>query len=115
MIIKKKELISEKKEKIRGGRGSADVLNYLKDGDWENIKFISLVKLSPFSSVGEHCHTEDEEFYFICEGSGKAILNGKVFEVESGDAFLCRKDETHGIESYGEGLTFIAVLLKKIE
>ncbi|MCX7830959.1 MAG: cupin, partial [Acidobacteria bacterium] len=77
MIIKKENINMEERNEIRGGKGKARCLNYLKEGDFSKIKFVSLIELEPFSSVGEHKHTEDEEFYFIVEGSGRGFLNGR--------------------------------------
>lgn len=111
MVIKKFCLKSEKRENIRGGKGVAKYFEYIREKEWSKVKFISLIELEPFSSVGEHKHIDEEEFYFIVDGKGYGILNGKKFELEKGDAFLCKKNETHGIEAGENELSFLAVLL----
>lgn len=112
MIIKKSSIKCEEKNEIRGGKGKAKSYLYLKEGDLQNVKFVSLIELEPFSSVGEHPHLHDEEFYIVFEGWGRGVLNGKSFEIEKGDAFLCKRNDTHGIEAGENGLAFLAVLMK---
>ncbi|MFB3851925.1 MAG: cupin domain-containing protein [Acidobacteriota bacterium] len=111
MVLKKSEIRYEERSEIRGGKGKAKSFCYLKEGDMQNVKFVSLIELEPFSSVGEHPHTEDEEFYFVVEGSGRGFLNGKSFDISEGDAFLCRRNDNHGIEAGKNGLKFLAVLV----
>ena len=110
MIIRKNELTFGVRESIRGGAGKALAANYLKENDQQSIRFVSVIELEPSASVGEHIHENDEEFYLVMKGSGTGILDGKQFEVVEGDAFVCKKNHTHGIKASKEGLTFLAVL-----
>ena len=110
MIVKKEELRFQSRANIRGGRGKALAANYLEEGDQLNIKFISLIELEPGTTIGEHLHENDEEFYIVTKGSGTGVLDGQRFALSEGDAFLCKMHHAHGIEASNGGLTFLAVL-----
>ncbi len=113
MIIRKRELKFIRREKIRGGHGKALAANYIEEGALLNVRFISLIELDPGTTIGEHLHDGDEEFYVVTKGTGFGLLDGERFELSEGDAFVCKMGHTHGIEASQEGLTFMAVLSGK--
>ncbi len=48
--------------------------------------FIDVAVLPPGVSIGHHCHSpNEEEFYLILEGSGRMDRNGESFRVPPGD------------------------------
>lgn len=110
MIIRKDDIKAVERENIRGGKGKARMYQYLVEDSQHNIKFISKIVMEPMAVIGEHLHDSDEEFYLVLEGDGSGILDGKSFEIKTGDAFVCKKGHTHGITAGSDGLTFLAVL-----
>ncbi|HNQ77819.1 MAG TPA: cupin domain-containing protein [Acidobacteriota bacterium] len=86
------------------------MFQYLTENGQRNIKFISRLELEPHTVIGEHLHDSDEEFYLVLEGDGKGVLDGESFDLEAGDAFVCKTGHTHGITAGKKGLTFLAVL-----
>ncbi len=62
-----------------------------------NIHVISHAILPPGSSIGYHQHNTREEVYFVVNGEGQITGNGHRFDVEAGDAALCRLGGAHGI------------------
>ena len=110
MIIRRDDIKAVDREDIRGGKGRATMYQYLVENNQHNIKFISRLELEPLTVIGEHLHDSDEEFYLVLEGEGSGVLDGKSFEINTGDAFVCKKGHTHGITAGKRGLTFLAVL-----
>lgn len=59
--------------------------------------FIDLTIVPPGSDIGVHTHADDnEEIYVIISGSGTMVLDGRRFEVASGDVIVNRPGGTHG-------------------
>ena len=116
MIKKFESLPPQMKEKIRGGRGKALVVDYLAAGEMAGVLMASRITLEPGASVGEHPHPETEELYLVLEGEGTGILDGEAFDVGPGDAWLCKAGHTHGLMNDGkEPLAFFAVLTRQGE
>jgi len=110
MIIRKDGIKAIDREDIRGGKGKARMFQYLVENGQRNIKFISRLELDPLTVIGEHLHDSDEEFYLVLNGDGTGVIDGKSFELKTGDAFVCKMGHSHGIAAGKNGLTFLAVL-----
>ncbi len=107
------ELKAQPKEGIRGGRGRASAVDYLRPDEMEGVLMASRITLEPGSSIGEHPHPETEELYLILEGRGTGYLDGEAFDVGPGDAWVCKAGQTHGLQNGLEGpLAFFAVLTR---
>lgn len=65
--------------------------------------------LYPDSSIGYHLHDKDE-VYYVLEGSGELVFNGKKSTVGPGTAILTRPGDSHGLKpAAGGDLTIIIV------
>ena len=111
MIKWRDELQAEQRESIRGGRGRAEAVDYLKAGDMAGLRAASRITLQPGASIGQHLHPDTEEFYLILEGKGTGYLDGEPFPVGPGDGFLVKAGHSHGLENGPAGeLALFAIL-----
>ncbi|MBJ6361089.1 cupin domain-containing protein [Paenibacillus sp. MAHUQ-46] len=62
-----------------------------------NIDFIDYIEVPPGVSIGTHQHGYNEEIYFIVEGSGTMSIEGKEYNVKSGDVIINKINGTHGL------------------
>ncbi|MEW6712799.1 MAG: cupin domain-containing protein [Candidatus Riflebacteria bacterium] len=86
------------KHNVRGGIGEVRCRDYLKmEPDGLPFEAMGLNEMQPGATIPEHCHGDSAEMYYILSGKGTGIHNGSRFNVQPGDAWLCRRGETHGI------------------
>jgi mannose-6-phosphate isomerase-like protein (cupin superfamily) len=57
--------------------------------------------LKPGSAIGYHLQKEDE-IYYVLDGEGEMQMNGKTFNVKTGDAILTRPGSSHGLKVIGD-------------
>lgn len=111
-----KNLTKIDKENVRGGVGKICSRDYLQQCPvGMQFSAFGLNEMQPGATIPEHCHADSAEFYFIVSGQGTGIHNGKTFNVEPGDAWLCQAGETHGILNNlvdGQTLSFVSVFFK---
>ena len=87
-------------ESCHGGRGTIRCRAVLSEGDSERgIQFMHDDLIEPGDSVGEHTHTDSEEIYFVVEGEGRIILDGKEYPVKAGDVSLVKSGHSHGLKN----------------
>jgi mannose-6-phosphate isomerase-like protein (cupin superfamily) len=53
--------------------------------------------VAPNATIGEHAHADDEEIYFVLEGRGTIILDGKRFPIGPGDLAVTSAGHSHGL------------------
>ncbi|MDS9471506.1 cupin domain-containing protein [Sporosarcina pasteurii] len=102
-MIKKPGLI-ETYHCLHGGNGKVLVeRNITREDGIQGLDMLARVSVEVGASIGYHQHVEDSEGYFIVEGEGVFIDNGKVEkEVVKGDfCFIC-KGQGHGIINTGD-------------
>ncbi|HOD41688.1 MAG TPA: cupin domain-containing protein [Candidatus Wallbacteria bacterium] len=101
---------------VRGGEGEVVARYYLNENS-SRLRFnsLNLNEMESGATIAEHKHTGEDEFYFITEGRGTAILNGESFEVGPGDGYMCHSGSTHGILNNitGQKLKFISIFFKQ--
>ena len=67
-----------------------------------NLKLVFRKRaLKPGSGIGYHLQKEDE-IYYVLSGRGEMTINGKSFEITSGDAVLTRPGASHGLKQVGK-------------
>jgi len=95
---------------IHDGRGAARNAPVFGPGDFSTaLRFVNYTELPAGASIGAHTHGDDEEIYFILDGSGRMTINGEPHEVKSGDMVLNRPFWTHGLENTGKGVLRLIV------
>ncbi|MFD1632049.1 cupin domain-containing protein [Pseudopedobacter beijingensis] len=81
--------------------------------DFNNVFRKRILKSN--SAIGYHTQKEDE-VYYVVSGNGQMTLNGKLYNVKSGDAILTRTGSSHGIKNIGkEDLVLIIVYEKMVK
>jgi mannose-6-phosphate isomerase-like protein (cupin superfamily) len=112
MVIQRKEMKTEEKEKMRDGEGVVH-LTYLLDGSKEkNARLFAEITLKPGCSIGYHRHDSETEYFFILSGSGVVNDDGKEVQVTRGDAIITGNGASHSIKNTGsEPLVFYAVIV----
>lgn len=60
---------------------------------------IVAMSLMPGEDIGEEVHPDIDQFFYVFEGEGEAILDGQVNSFEKHDAILVPKGTTHNIKN----------------
>lgn len=82
------------------GEGKIAFCRPFEDKDAEtDLSFVDYVELPPGASIGVHTHGDNEEVYFIVDGTGTMHTNGEDARVSSGDLIFNRRGWTHGLRN----------------
>ena len=112
MIISSEKMKQETKDSMRGGKGSIDILHLVEPPVLRNGRLFAKVTIPPGSSIGEHQHQDETEYYVFLEGEGLAIDNGEENPVKAGDVMITREGGTHSIKNNStDPLVLMAVIL----
>ena len=83
-----------------------------KEGVWDVEPFekngVKLVFFAPRGRDHQTSHDEDE-FYFIVRGTGRLVIDAKMFECASGDAFFVEAGVPHHFENFTDDFVTWAV------
>ena len=75
------------------------------------LSYMSIITLEPGCAIGPHLHSEENEVYYIIEGTGVYYDNGEEYEVQAGDLVVCDLGQSHGLENTGDTtMRFVAVM-----
>jgi mannose-6-phosphate isomerase-like protein (cupin superfamily) len=112
MVVKRSEMKTDKKEKMRDGEGIT-AFTYLVDCEKEkNVRMLAELTLLPGASIGNHAHDAETEYYVILSGSGLVNDNGAEVQVKTGDAIITGNGASHSIKNTGNvPLVFHAVIV----
>ncbi len=96
-----------------GGKGEIFITNLLTPKEMVGkCEMFASVKIPVGASLGVHQHVDNNETYYLIQGTGKYTDNGEVYTVKAGDTTFCADGDTHGIENIGdEDLIFIALII----
>jgi mannose-6-phosphate isomerase-like protein (cupin superfamily) len=112
MVIRRDEMKTEVREKMRGGEGSAAFVHLVDCEKEKNIRMLAELTLQPGSSVGKHSHENETEYFLILSGSGTVDDNGKEVRINAGDAIITGNGAFHSIANTGSvPLVFHAVIV----
>lgn len=65
------------------------------------------VRINPHQTTSVSYHKIAEEFYYVVEGKGTAILNGSPFPLQPGDFLRLPPGTTHGFVTTDEPLVML--------
>jgi uncharacterized cupin superfamily protein len=102
-------------ENCHDGKGAVDWIGVLDGEDLKQkgLNFVHDDILPPGVSIGNHRHTDDEEYYYIVSGMGTMTLDQERFEVAPGDITAVYPGGEHGLENTGdEDLRIIVVSVR---
>ncbi|MCM1364033.1 MAG: cupin domain-containing protein [Faecalibacterium sp.] len=114
MIKRSDEMVSTVKVNMRGGDGQAVVTDILNKDEYNgHARLIGKILLEPGCSIGVHVHENEEEVFYIIEGTATYDDNGKIETLNAGDSCVCLGGQSHSIanRSEEENLVVFAVIL----
>lgn len=114
MIKRADNMTANVKVNMRGGNGQAVVTEILDKGEYKgSARLIGTILLEPGCSIGAHVHENEEEVFYIIEGTATYDDNGKTEILHKGDSCVCLGGQKHSIENRteNENLTVFAVIL----
>ena len=112
MVIQRDKMITEIKEKMRGGEGSTAFVHLVDCENEKNIRMLAELTLQPGCSIGSHSHETETEYYIILSGSGTVNDNGSDVPVKTGDIMVTGNGASHSICNTGAvPLVFHAIIV----
>jgi quercetin dioxygenase-like cupin family protein len=113
MIKKSDEMVKTLKPQMRGGKGQAVVTDMLNTGEYfGKARLIATITLEPGCSIGEHVHENEEEVFYIIQGTAAYNDNGKNEILNQGDSCICYAGQKHSIANEAEeGTLIIAAII----
>jgi len=67
----------------------------------ENLQLV-LMSLKPGEDIGSEVHEENDQFFRIDKGNGKAVINETEYDISDGDAVVVPKGSEHNIINTSE-------------
>ncbi|WOO40003.1 cupin domain-containing protein [Rubellicoccus peritrichatus] len=67
------------------------------------------VRIEPYQTTAVSYHKIAEELYYVIEGQGSAILNGKEHVLQSGDFLRLPPETTHGFVTREDALVMLNI------
>jgi len=112
MLIKRDEMKTEVKEKMRGGEGKADLVHLVDCKNQKNIRLLAETTLMPGCSIGSHSHEAETEYFVILSGNGMVDDNGVEKPINTGDVLVTGNGASHSIRNNGAvPLVFHAIIV----
>jgi mannose-6-phosphate isomerase-like protein (cupin superfamily) len=98
-------------EALHAGKGTAMYRRVLRpEVFYTNWSYVDHLVLRPGASLGKHRHEGVEEFYYVVNGSGKALIGEETAQVRKGDAVPVLLNDIHAFENTGtDDLEFLVV------
>ncbi|MCL2591893.1 MAG: ROK family protein [Defluviitaleaceae bacterium] len=88
----------KKKVKSHEGKGNIEFARVFPKWDENSqIDFIDYAILPKDTSIGFHCHSGNEEVYFIFKGHGEMRLQNDIFNVKPGDVIVNTNNSSHSL------------------
>jgi len=111
MLIKRATCRTSILENCHEGKGSLSFCEIIKGRPWSSgFRYFHDDVLEPGASIGEHNHDGTEEIYFVVEGKGTMILDGKQHPIGPGDLSLVESGHSHGIMNSNESTMRLLVV-----
>lgn len=114
-MIKRHENMTESiKVKMRGGDGQVVIREVLDKGEYTGAaRLVATITLEPGCSIGEHIHENEEEIFYIIEGTATYDDNGELKTLKKGDSCVCLGSQKHSLanRTKDETLVVFAVIL----
>jgi mannose-6-phosphate isomerase-like protein (cupin superfamily) len=112
MVIHRKDMRVEQKERMRDGEGAVTLTHLTEDNTQKNARLVGEFILPPGSSIGKHRHDNETEYFIFLEGNGTVDDNGIETPVKKGDMMITGNGASHCVKNTGSGpLVFNAVIV----
>lgn len=114
MIVKASEMKPVRREHFQEGPGGGYAYYAISPEEHiegSHFQMASRMVLDPGAGVGSHVHHNNEEIYFILEGTALYTEDEKSTTVEPGDILVLLRGHKHAILNTGSApLVFLAVI-----
>ena len=113
MIKRNGEYKVDLRKEMRGGKGEVTVEHLWapKDELKANTRLFARLTLKPGCSIGFHTHDQEEEVFYLVQGTAEADDNGEKVELRAGDTILTGGGDGHAIGNIGDiDLVIMAVI-----
>jgi mannose-6-phosphate isomerase-like protein (cupin superfamily) len=112
MVIRRADMQTEHREKMRGGRGTISITNLVKPADVPHARLLADIEIPPGASIGEHEHGAETEYYIIHGGRAIVVDSGVEREVTAGDVVVTGGGASHSIRNASDKpLRMIALII----
>ncbi len=103
MIKKPEQFRTEVREKMRGGEGSVKIEHMWEAGEEmkSGNRMAARLVLEPGCSIGAHRHDDEDEMFYIIQGSAEVSDNNVISVLSAGDTILTGNSE-HAIKNIGK-------------
>jgi len=114
MVRRANERKTDIKHEMRGGKGDVKMIHSFADEELGSpTRVCAEINIEPGNSIGRHVHENEEEVFYIIEGTAKADDNGTEVILNAGDSLLTGGGAAHAIENIGTTtLRLFAVVIK---
>ncbi|HAL74986.1 MAG TPA: cupin [Clostridiales bacterium] len=115
MIKRENDMVTEIRERMRGGEGQVIIKHLFKPGEFAgNARLCAHLTLGPGCSIGLHDHQHEEEIFYIIAGEGLLLErpDGPEQVLRSGDAAINQHGSSHSIRNGSDQpLELLALIL----
>ncbi len=101
MIVRRKDMRTQVRTLMKGGKGSVTVLHLVEPDDLPNIRFVGEMTIPAGASIGEHAHETETEYYIITDGVGVVTEDRVDHRVGCGDVIVTGGGASHSIRNRG--------------
>jgi len=114
LIKRSSELTETIKENMRGGDGKVKITSVLDEGDYDGkSRLVAVLAFEPGSSIGKHTHENEEEIFYVLEGSAAYDDNGAEVILNAGESAVCKNGQSHAVCNKSDKmLKLFAIILK---
>lgn len=111
MIKQASEMLFRERQ-MRGGNGLAQTLDFLMPEEMKHCRLFSTITLKQGTSIGEHTHEHETEYYWIISGEGVVTESDGDKVVKAGDLVITGDGASHAIRNDAkEPLVFLALII----
>lgn len=97
-ISKNQEAKREVQQNCHDGVGSILFREVFSKMDFQSsLEHLHETIVEPYSTIGYHLHSGNEEIYYILEGEGTMTVNNAVIRIVPGDAVITHSGDWHGL------------------
>ncbi len=111
-MIKRASEMLYRERQMRGGDGLCQTVDFLSKEEMQHCRLFGTITLKQGTSIGEHTHEGETEYYWIISGEGIVSESDGEKIVKAGDLVITGNGESHAIRNAKmEPLVFLALII----
>jgi len=112
MVIRRSEMPTERRDKMRGGEGTIGITTLVNARDLPHGRLLADIEIPPGASIGLHEHGAETEYFVIHGGKGVVVDGGVEREIGEGDVVVTGGGASHGIRNpFDRPLRLVALII----